>query len=180
MEDQKLLSILNIIIGIVVISLSFIVIIFSAQTLATLITLLAIIFLFIGFARIINGFIDEKLTKLGKILKFFTGILGIVVGLLVIIITIINPTYSISILIDSFAIVLTIIGASRIFLGINIQSYPKSYRITMILGGTLTIVLGILIFVFPMIGYFILIVILSIALLINGIIRVSHGAITRK
>jgi uncharacterized membrane protein HdeD (DUF308 family) len=180
MEKQKLLSIMNMIIGSVIITLSIIIITFFTAVLASLMILTSIIFIFIGMARLINGFIDEKLTKLWKIFKCITGILGILVGLLVIIITIIDPSYSISILINLFAIVLIIIGVSRIFLAINIQKYPKKYRITMLLGGVLILILGILIFAIPTIGYFILIAILSLGLLINGIIRVSHGIITSK
>jgi len=174
MEKQSLLNILNRIIGLSVIILSFIIILSSTTILATLMILLAITFLFIGIGRIINGFIDEKLTKLGKIFKFISGISEIIIGLVVMIIIILEPLYSITILINLFAIGLVIIGASRVVLGVNIRKYSNTYRIIMLLGGTLTIILGIIIFVFPALGYFILIVILAIGLLINGLIRISH------
>lgn len=174
MEKQSLLNILNRIIGLSVIILSFIIILSSTTILATLMILLAITSLFIGTGRIINGFIDEKLTKLGKIFKFISGISEILIGLVVMIIIILEPLYSITILINLFAIGLVIIGASRVVLGVNIRKYSNTYRIIMLLGGTLTIILGIIIFVFPALGYFILIVMLAIGLLINGLIRISH------
>lgn len=180
MENSKIPININIIVGFIIIVLSLIVLIFGAETLIVLILLLSFVFLFIGFGRIFNGITNESLSRTNKITKYLTGALSIIISLVVISIALGNPSLAILIFTNLFGYTLIFIGISRISIGYLAKSYSKNVRVTIISVGIITIIFAILILVFPTFGYFILVMLISFALFLNGLTRVLVGYIDAK
>lgn len=174
MEKLNLFDFINIFIGLIIIVFSLIVIIYANMALITLMILLSIALLVAGVGRVYNTFSDQNLNKIGKILKFMTGLLAIIMSITIILIIVINPMFSIVFLINLLGYTLIIIGIVRIFIGIMIEKYPKKYRFVLILVGIICFVFAFLVLVFPTFGYFLVVIFLSISLLVNGIARISY------
>ncbi len=175
MEKDNLLIRVNIIVGLIIIILAILTIIFANILLLTLMLLLSIALLFVGIGRISNAFLNEKLNKIGKALKYFTGILAIAVSISIMIITMINPTFSILILINLVGYTLLAIGIARIFVGIMMEKYSKKYRFILIIVGIASLIFAFLVVIFPTFGYFVIVILLSLSLLFNGFARISYA-----
>ena len=174
MEKLSLFDYINIFIGLITIAFSLIVIIYANIALITLIILLSITLLVAGAGRVYNSFLDKNLNKIGKILKFGTGLLAIIMSITIILILVINPMFSIVLLINLLGYTLIVIGIVRIFIGIMVEKYPKKYRFILILVGIICFVFAFLVLVFPTLGYFLIVIFLSISLLVNGLARMSY------
>ena len=162
MKEDTAFNSVNIIIGFIVLSISIIVLILPNAVILSLIILLSIAIMASGVARIYNAFYSTYLNKIGKILKLITGILTFLVGLIVIIITYINPSISIIILISTIGYTFIVIGVARIFMGVVNEGYKKEYRIFLIIVGIITLIFAFMIVLFPILGYFILITYISL------------------
>jgi len=180
MEKENILTGVNFVFGVLIIILSILVIIFLNAALLSIMILLSIALLFAGIGRLYNGFVNEKLSKFTKALKFITGALAIIISLIVIIVSVIEPTVSILLLIDLFGYMLIIIGVSRIAIGLLIEKYTKEYRVFLVLVGIISFVFAFIVIIFPTFGYFVLVILLSFSLLVNGLARVSHALFERK
>ncbi len=175
MEKENLLKGVNLIVGLIVILLSILVIIFSSAALLSIIILLSIALLFAGIGRLYSAFADEKLNKIAKGLKIIVGILEIIISLTVIIITIIEPTISILLLINLFGLIFIVIGASGIAIGLLVEKFTKQYRFLLILIGIISFVFAFIVLFYPTFGYFVLVILLSLSLLFNGFARVLYA-----
>ena len=180
MENESLFKNINLVVGLVITALSLIVLIFSTATLISLIILLSISFLFVGFGRIYNGFINETLNRTSKFAKYITGALSVIISIVMMILALTDPSLAILIFTNLFGYTLLFIGISRIGVGYLMESYPKQYRAALIIIGIITFIFSFLILVFPVFGYFILVMLISLSLLINGLIRISLGLIVKK
>ena len=175
MEQENILIRVNIFVGLIIIILSILTLILSNIVLISLIILLSIALLFSGIGRISNAFLNERLNKAGKALKYLTGILAIVISISIMIITIINPTFSIIILINLVGYILIAISISRIFIGIMMQKYSKKYRFILFIVGIASLIFALLVLIFPTFGYFVIVILLSLSLLLNGFARVTYA-----
>jgi uncharacterized membrane protein HdeD (DUF308 family) len=180
MEKDNQFFGINIIIGIIVIILSILVIFFSGAALLSLMILLSIAIFFAGTARVYNTFADEKLTKIAKIIKFIVGLSMIGISLTVLITTIINPTVSILLLIYLFGYGLIILGCARIAVGLLVERYSKPYRFFLIFVGIATFIFAFIVIFFPTFGYFVLIMLISLSLLFNGLLRIFSILLDKK
>ena len=181
MDNVNLLKPINIIVGMIIIALSLIVLIFGNATLITLILLLASGLLFVGFGRIFNGITNEALSKTSKIAKYFTGLLSIIISLIIFIQNPEKPSFVVIFFPTLFGYALIFIAFARIAVGYLVETYPKPYRAALILIGIMTLMIAFLIFVFfPMIGYFIFLMLISLSLLMDGLARVSLGFVLKK
>ena len=145
---------------------------YSEASFFWLVILLSIALLLSGIGRIINALSNEKLSNLGVVFKFITGILAIIVAFIVIIWTIEDPENIILLVIDFLAFALLIIGISRVVVGSAGGDYPKYIRILLAIIGVITITMSIAVFLLPTIPYILLIDIIAVLLLLNGIMRV--------
>ena len=180
MENTNALNNFNIFVGAIIVILSLIVMIFGAATLITLILLISFVFIFVGFGRIFNGLTNESLSKISKVFKHITGILSIVISITLISISFSNPDFAILIFTNLFGYLLAFIGISRIIVGYRLEIITKQYRIAVILIGAITLTFAILILIFPTLGYFILVMLISLSLLLNGLTRVLIGLLSAK
>jgi len=175
MEQENILIRVNIIVGLIIIILSILIIILSNIVLLSLMILLSITLLFAGIGRISNAFLNERLNKTGKAIKYLTGILAITVSISIMIITIIDPTFSVLILINLVGCTLIAIGITRIFIGIMMQKYSKKYRFILFIVGITSLIFALLVLIFPTFGYFVVVMLLSLSLLLNGFARISYA-----
>ncbi len=180
MEGKSRFNSINSIIGIVIISLSIIVLVFSNVVVLSLIILLSIAVIFSGIGRIYNAFYNTLLNKFGKILKLVTGVIAVLIGFIVLILTLTVPGVSIILLISLIGYTFIIIGIARIFMGILMESYKKEYRIFLVMIGLITMVFAFMIILFPALGYFVLITYLSLTLMINGLTRIIFSLFGKK
>lgn len=180
MEEKSRFNSINSIIGIIIISLSIIVLIFANVVVLSLMIVLSIAVIFSGIGRIYNAFYNTLLNNFGKILKLVTGVIAVLVGVLVLILTLTVPSVSIILLISLIGYTFIIIGMARIFMGILMDSYKKEYRIFLVMIGLITMIFAFIVVLFPALGYFVLITYLSLTLMINGLTRIVFSLFGKK
>ncbi|MBY9021273.1 MAG: DUF308 domain-containing protein, partial [Candidatus Lokiarchaeota archaeon] len=110
MEKKNILTNVNLVVGLTIVVLSILVFIFSNAALLSIMGLFSIALLFIGIGRLYNAFSNEKLNKIGKVLKFITGVLAIILSIIIFIVTLIEPVSSILLLINLLGYMFIIIG----------------------------------------------------------------------
>jgi uncharacterized membrane protein HdeD (DUF308 family) len=130
-----------------------------------------------GIIRLTNAFSDEKLSNLKVVTRFITGAILIIFSIVVIFITLNDPTYSISVLIMLLAIALLIMGIGRLAVGLVAKRFDLWFRVVLMVIGIGTIILSIIIFFMPTIGAVVLLILLSVTLLINGVGRLLLGVV---
>ena len=171
MEDESTFKSINIIIGFIIFILSILVLILANVLLLSLMVLLSIAVLVSGIGRLYNAFYNKQLNKIGKILKFITGLLASIIGLIILILTIVDPSASIALAISLIGYTFIVIGVVRIFIGIMMENYQKEFRIFLVIIGILTMIFAFIIVLFPALGYFVMIVYISLTLMFNGLTR---------
>lgn len=173
---SNILRIIQLILGIIAISLSLYVILNPPLALSYVITLLSITLIVIGIERIVNGISSKELSKPSKLGNIILGILGIGFGIFVSV----YPVFTTSLLLIIMAIGLSFIGIARIITGVYTKEYPKWLKILLLISGSIAVVVAILVFVYPSLGVVLLALIVSISLLIIGIDSVIQGVSGRK
>jgi len=180
MEKESQFLSINLIIGIIIIILSILVILFSSAALLSIMILLSFALFSAGVARLYNTFADEKLNKIAKVIKFLVGLSIIGISLTILILTLINPTISILLLIYLFGYGLIILGCARIGVGLLVERYSKPYRFFLIFVGIITFIFAFIVIFFPTFGYFVIIILLSLSLLFNGLLRIFTVFLDKK
>jgi uncharacterized membrane protein HdeD (DUF308 family) len=180
MENENIFKNVNVIVGLVIIALSLIILFFGTITLIILIILISIGFLFAGFGTLYNALINTSLTKTSKYLKFIAGIITTAISISVLVIALVDPDFLLLVFINIFGLGLIVIGIARIMVGYFMETYPKTYRAALILVGTITCIFAFLILTFPTFGYFIILMMISLSLLLNGMIRVILGFVLKE
>ncbi|HEX5186882.1 MAG TPA: DUF308 domain-containing protein [Nitrososphaeraceae archaeon] len=172
-SDKKLskgIRILQVIIGIIAISLSIAEILNPGFGLDLLIFLLSITIFAIGIERISMGFMPN-MTKSSRITNIILGALAIVLAIIVIAF----PVFTIGFLVRLLSIGLLFIGFSRIVHGVLDKRLPKWPRAFLIGVGILSIVVSLMVLTNPFLGLFLLILILAVNFLIIGIESIVEG-----
>jgi uncharacterized membrane protein HdeD (DUF308 family) len=167
----------NIVFGLLIIILAVMILIFPTTTLTFLIYIVAFTILLGGIIRVINAFSDEKLSNFKVIIRFLVGLILIAFSIIIIVITLIDPGYSILLLINLFAIALLIMGIGRLVIGLFAKGFDSWFRIALFIIGIITIILSIIIFFIPTIGIYALLVLISIELILNGLGRLLLGIV---
>jgi uncharacterized membrane protein HdeD (DUF308 family) len=176
-QSTKKFRATNIIFGLLIMILAMMVFIFPSTTLLFLIYVIAFTIMLMGISRLINAFSDEKISNFKVITRFITGVVLLIFSIVVIIITLNDPTYSISILIFLLAVALLIMGIGRFFIGLFAKKFDVWFRIALMVIGMVTIVLSIIIFFIPTVGAIYLLIMISVSLLINGLARLLLGVV---
>ncbi|MBY9021272.1 MAG: hypothetical protein KGD67_09450 [Candidatus Lokiarchaeota archaeon] len=83
-------------------------------------------------------------------------------------------------LINLLGYMFIIIGVSRIAVGLLVENYSKVYRVFLVLVGIFSFLFAFIVLLYPTFGYFVLVILLSLSLLINGLVRVLFAAFERQ
>jgi uncharacterized membrane protein HdeD (DUF308 family) len=195
--------ILQIGIGAVSVILSMLAIAYPGLAVFSIIVLISIVLLIIGIERVIIGMLsysrpypDEQQSVSSSFFSsFFIGrrsspFTNIGLGIIAIVLAIVAlafPLIATGVLIAlvSFGLILT--GIARIIQGLAIRYYDKTrrsifkwYKVLTIGIGVLSIILAVIIIVSPALGIFFLALVLSVALLINGVEMIILGITGRR
>lgn len=178
--NQEGLRKINFLSGLLIVIISVLVLIFSFQAVVLLLFILAISLLILGAARIINGSSNEKLKNSVKAWKVISGIAAIILSVIGIVYLLIDPTLSLTIVIIVFGIALLLIGIGRIITGLINNKFKNWYRYLLVLVGLITLILSILVLLYPNIGLMIIVIMLGLPLLLNGILKMILGIIGKE
>ncbi|HET9805976.1 MAG TPA: DUF308 domain-containing protein [Nitrososphaeraceae archaeon] len=169
---SKGIRILQIIVGIIAIALSIAVIVNPGFGIEFLVFLLSITLFVVGIERVSIGFlpyIRKSSTRIGNIVL---GGLAILLSIIVIAF----PIFTMGFLVTLLALGLLFIGIARIVHGVLDKQTSKWSRIFLVGVGVLSIGISVMVFVNPVVGIFILTFMLAVNLLIIGIESIVHGA----
>lgn len=169
---EKNIQVFNFLIGILLIMLGIFVIFFSTLIILFLLFLIALALLFAGIGWIFNAIYNKKLNNKEIILNYSAGIMTIIIAIILMVLIIGDPAFSIQILINIIALAFLFIGISRILIGFIDENYEKWYKGYLILVGFMNLLFAIIILLFPIIGYVFIITIIAISLILNGLARI--------
>jgi uncharacterized membrane protein HdeD (DUF308 family) len=176
-ESPLWLQLLQISVGVVSIILSSIVLAYPSLGVFTVILMLAITLLIVGIERVASGIFSPFLgSKLSRLSNIGLGVIVIVFAL----ISVAYPPFAVGILIALVAFALLFNGVARIVYGIAYKNAPKWSRAFRFGVGVLCIALSILVISSPTFGIILLGLIISIALLVNGIELIASGLTGRR
>jgi uncharacterized membrane protein HdeD (DUF308 family) len=86
------------------------------------------------------------------------------------------PGIALLTLVFLLSFMLTFVGLSRIARGISLSALSKGHRVLDVLAGLLGIALGIIVFLFPLLGLGTMVFMLAFGAMIYGIVSVAMGA----
>jgi uncharacterized membrane protein HdeD (DUF308 family) len=139
---------------------------------ATLVLLLALGLLIIGFTRLGKGVLVKELNKTTRTVKAISGIGAIALALAAILFSSLTVTFLITLL--TFGIML--VGISRVIIGYKETDLKSGMRIANFVGGCLVFLFGFISAIFPSIGLYTLKLLLAITFLVLGSLRIASGA----
>jgi uncharacterized membrane protein HdeD (DUF308 family) len=163
---------IDIVIGFVIILVGAWIILNTVIVEATLIFLLALGLLVIGFTRLGKGALMKEMSKTARTVKVISGIGAIALAIAAILFS--SLTVSVLITLLTFAIML--VGMARIIIGYKETGLKSGMRIANIAGGGLVFLFGFVAAIFPSLGLYTLKLLLAITLLILGSLRIASGA----
>ena len=163
---------MQIIIGIIAVAISIGVIVNPGFGIEILVFLLSLTLLVVGIERVSIGFLPYIRKSSTRINNIVLGGLAIVLSIIVIAF----PIFTIGFLVTLLALGLLFIGAARIIHGIFDKQTSKWSRIFLVAVGLLSIGISFMVFANPLFGIFLLTFILAVNLLIIGIESIVHGA----
>ena len=176
---QENLRKVNFLMGLLIVIISIIVLIFAFEAVVTILYIVAISLLIIGLARIINGSSNEKLENSVKFWKIFSGVAAVIISIIGIAFLVINPVLSVNVIIFVFGIALMLIGIGRILAGLVNSEFDDWYRYLLLIVGGLTLILAIIVILFPGVGLQIIVIMLTVPLMLNGLLKMILGIIDK-
>lgn len=119
-----------------------------------------------------NAIFNKKLNKYGIITKFITGFIAIPISIVVLIVSIFNPSFSQIVFINIYGLILFLIGIARIIIGIITDKYKKENRILLVIVGVITLIFSLIVMVFPNLENFLILLLFSLTSIFNGLTRI--------
>jgi len=168
----------NIISGIIIIALSFLLLIYSAAAVVSILVILAVIMIFLGLTQILNTRSDNHLKRSNLVVKYLIAILELLMGIILIINLITDPIATAIFSIRLLGFVFLLIGLSMLYVGSMNYDYPKDYRYILMIIGLLTIIFGVLIIIIPTVGLNLVTIVVALPLLFNGLNRLLKGILS--
>jgi uncharacterized membrane protein HdeD (DUF308 family) len=176
-KSPSWLRILQVVLGLISIGLSIAVFAFPASAIATVIVLLSIVLFIVGIERIASGISAASTTRSSTLVNIGLGILVIILAS----IAMAYPLESAAFLIILGAIALLINGIARLIHGFIDSNNAAWSRVVLIFVGILSIILSLIVLAHPVsIGISLLAIILSVALIINGLEMIGLGIAGRR
>jgi uncharacterized membrane protein HdeD (DUF308 family) len=170
-EAPNWLRALNIITGLVAIILGIVVLLIPSVAVETLVFLLYIALMVIGFGRILVGALAGFLSGGLRAVSIIAGLIAFAVAVL----ALVYPNFAVALLVTLFGATLLLFGLGRVIIGVMAKILANWVRALMIIGGFLTIGLSIAVLIFPGVAILTLVFLLSFALVWNGIDTVVSG-----
>jgi uncharacterized membrane protein HdeD (DUF308 family) len=175
--SPKGLRIAQIVLGVIAIALSISVMAQPRAGVTLLVFLLSVTLLVLGIERVIAGIGLTALPKSSRIGNIILGGLTVILGIIVIS----YPLFAAGFLILLLAIGLLFMGIARILYGVMTRRKASQWSRAFAIGvGVLSIAVSIMVFASPLLGAFLLTLVLAINLLILGIESIAHGISGRK
>ncbi|MDF1538745.1 MAG: hypothetical protein P1Q69_07570 [Candidatus Thorarchaeota archaeon] len=171
LDYSREIRVFDVIIGFILVAIGVYVTIGGVFTEALILTFFAVGLLFIGVIRTVKGVMMSNLARVSKIVKILLGIgiIGVSVGI------IIFPTLAISTLIILIALALMMSGMSRAVVGYMEKELAIWARGLYVVAGLLTFAIGFIAAVFPTFGFLILSLMISLAIIFLGVVRILSG-----
>ncbi|MFX1564090.1 MAG: DUF308 domain-containing protein [Promethearchaeota archaeon] len=161
----------DVILGIISIIAAILVLIFQTLAIQTLIIIIAIGLFLLGLARLLRGIFSKILSDPVRALNVAAGLIVLIAAA----VTLLLPGLAVQLLIWILAFSLLIIGVMRLVIGGFTKEFPTWLRGLLIIIGIVTIIFSIAVFIFPTLGEFTLVILLSLALLSSGIGRIGKA-----
>ena len=164
---------LSVIVGFLAIAASVFVLVSPGLGVLTLLFILSFALIFLGIARIAASYEAKIWTKGHRALHAVAGVLALILGVLVLGF----PMLGIGTLVFLLAFALLVYGIASLVIGgsavANLLS--KWMRALLVIVGALSIILSLIVIVYPALGLITLVVMLSVSLLLNGIESIISG-----
>jgi uncharacterized membrane protein HdeD (DUF308 family) len=176
MKSPKGIRISQIVLGGIAIALSLAVISSPRAGIATITFLLSITLLVVGIERLVTGFTPSEQRKSSRFGNIGLGALAALLGIAVLAF----PVFTTAVLVTFLALGLLFIGIARIIHGIsdkNISKWSKGFLVGV---GILSLAVSFVVFAYPVVGVFLLTLVLGINLLIIGIQSVAYAVSGRQ
>lgn len=174
-KSRKGVNSSNILNGVIIMILSAFIFFYTGAGLIFLIYVFTFIILLSGISRIYVSINNENLSKAGKVTKFISGFLLLLISFVVFITTLGDPFFSTNLLIFFITIGLFIIGIARIGTGMVNKKFQKWFRIFLVIVGGTTIILNFILMIFANIDMLIVIYLIAVSLFLNGFTRFLYG-----
>ena len=167
----------DIITGIVAVTAGFWIIFDTSLAQLSVLFLLALALILIGFARIVKVATtsDEVMKSSSRVFNAVTGVVAIIAGSYVFIFPLLTILLTVAIL----AIALMLNGVTRLFMGVVEEELPTWVRALLVIVGLLTIGLSLIAIAFPGYGFVVLSVIIAFIFITNGFTRLISGVTGR-
>ena len=170
-NKSKLQPYTDIILGTIAVVLSIIALLYPEITIAAIIFVTSIALFILSLPRIIGGIFLNDLPNGLRILNVISGSIALFIS----IIALVYPNLATQALIYLLSLGLLLIGTVRLTVGVFFKIFPSWIRTLFVIAGSFTLLVGILTFIFPEFGFSALVLLISISLLTNGIIRIIQG-----
>lgn len=162
---------LDIIIGFTIIFLGSWIILDTAILEPTLVLLLAVGLVFIGFTRLGKGIFMSEARKSTRAIKIGTGLFSIILAIAALLFS----ALAMSVLITLLTFAIMLLGMARLAVGYTEKDMKQGTRIFYVVGGGIVFFFGFIAAIFPSLGLLTLKLILAITFLILGSLRVAAG-----
>jgi uncharacterized membrane protein HdeD (DUF308 family) len=164
------IRIVQIVLGAIAIALSIAVIVNPGLGIGVLIFLLSVILLVVGFERVATAF-ARTLPKSVRVGNLVLGALTIAAGIVVIAF----PLLAIGLLVALLSVGLLFLGIARIIHGVKAKNASKWSHMLLLDVGILSIAIAFMIIASPLLGIFLLTLMLAVNLMIIGIESVAYA-----
>ena len=154
-----------VIFGFVAIAASIFVLALPETALLTLVFMLSFSLLFVGLSRIARGISLKALTKGHRVLDITVGLLGIVIGIIVVLLSL----FGVGTLMLMLAFATLFYGISSVAIGAAISKITRGVRALVLASGFLAIVLSLIVLVNPAAAILTLAFLLSVSFMGGGI-----------
>ena len=175
-DSSKLQTVVDVILGLIAVLFSLAALAYSEVVISTIIFLISIALFALGAPRIVSGIFLTDLPNGLRVLNVVIGSIALVVST----ISLLFPDLTTQVLIFLLAFGLLLIGVVRLVVGLFFSLFFKWIRLLFVISGCFTIFVASIAFIFPELGYFALVWLFSVSLLVNGIIRIIQGIVKTK
>jgi uncharacterized membrane protein HdeD (DUF308 family) len=155
----------HIIVGLIAIAAAIFIIAEPGLGIYTLVLLLSISLLILGFSRLARGLSHRLFTKAHRAIDVIAGVLSLILGFVVLAF----PLLGVGTLVFLLAFAAMIYGVTSLVLGALAGQLPKWSRAFLVITGIVSVVFSLVVLVFPAFGLFTLVVMLAVSFLVNGV-----------
>jgi len=162
---------IDIVIGFAIIFLGSWIILDTAILEPTLVLLIAIGLVFIGFTRVGKGIVMKDVNKSTRVIKIFSGFAAIILAIAALYFS----TLAVSVLVTLLTFGIMLLGMARLAVGFSEKDMRSVTRIVYVVGGGTVFFFGFIAAIYPSLGLYTLKIILAVTFLILGSLRVAAG-----